>query len=76
MFRVHTPIIRKVRCWVTAYGFLHRVFGWVVVLRAAALVVREVRILLYGNIRTAHTTTSDVPDDGRMYLKHVELRIQ
>ena len=36
MFRVHTPIIRSIRSWVTAYGFLHRVFGLVVVLRAAA----------------------------------------
>jgi len=35
MFRVHTPIIRNIRCWVAAYGFLHRVFGWVVVFRAA-----------------------------------------
>ena len=26
MFRVHTPIIRSIRCWVAAYGFLHRVF--------------------------------------------------
>ena len=33
---VHTPIIRSIRCWVAAYGFVHRVFGWVVVLRAAA----------------------------------------
>jgi len=31
MFRVHTPIIRSIGCWVAAYGFLHRVFGWVVV---------------------------------------------
>ena len=36
MFQVHTPIIRSIRCWVAAYGFLHRVFGWVVVLRSAA----------------------------------------
>jgi len=27
-------IIRSIRCSVAAYGFLHRVFGWVVVLRA------------------------------------------
>jgi len=27
MFRVHTPIIRSIRWWVAAYGFLHRVFG-------------------------------------------------
>ena len=26
MFRVHTPIIRSIRCWVAAYGFLHRVW--------------------------------------------------
>jgi hypothetical protein len=36
MFRVHTPIIRSIRCWVAAYGFMHRVFGSVVVLRADA----------------------------------------
>ena len=30
---------------VAAYGFLHRVFGWVVVLRAAAQVVCAVRML-------------------------------
>ena len=46
MFRVHTPIIRSIRCWVAAYGFLHRVFGWVVVLRAAASVVCAVRMVL------------------------------
>ena len=33
---VHTPIIRGIGCWVAAYGFLHRIFGWVVILRAAA----------------------------------------
>jgi len=32
-------IIRSIRCSVAAYGFLHRVFGWMVVLRAAAWVV-------------------------------------
>jgi len=36
------PIIRSIRCWVAAYGFLHRVFGWVVVLRAAVCAVRMV----------------------------------
>ena len=35
MFRVHTPIIRRIRCWVAAYGFQHRTFGFLVVLRAA-----------------------------------------
>jgi len=52
MFRAHTPIIRSIRCWVAAYGFLHRVFGWVVVLRAAAWVVCTVRMVLC----TVHTT--------------------
>jgi len=42
MFRVHTTIIRSIRCWVAAYGFPHRVFGWVVVLRAAVCKVRMV----------------------------------
>jgi len=36
MFWVHTPIIRSIRSWVAAYGFVDRVFGWVVVLRAEA----------------------------------------
>jgi len=54
MFRVHTPIIRSIRCWVAAYGFLHRVFGWMVVLRAVAYGADgAVRL---GTIRTAHTT--------------------
>ena len=35
MFRVHTHIIRSIRRWVAPCGFLHRVFKWVVVLRAA-----------------------------------------
>jgi len=39
MFRVHMPIIRSIRCWVAAYGFLHWVFGWVVVLRATVWVL-------------------------------------
>ena len=55
MFRVHTSIIRSIRCWVAAYGFLHRVFGWVVVLRAAAWVVFAVRMVPC-TIRTGHTT--------------------
>jgi len=45
MFRVHTPIIRRIRCCVAAHGFLRRVFGWVVVLRAAAWVVFTVRMV-------------------------------
>ena len=45
MFRVHTPIIRSIRCWVAAFGFLHRVFGWMVVLRAAAKVVCAVQMV-------------------------------
>jgi len=36
MFRAHMPIIRSIRCLAAAHGFLHRVFGWAVVLRAAA----------------------------------------
>ena len=31
MFREHTLIIRSIRCWVAAYGFLHQVLVWVVV---------------------------------------------
>jgi len=42
MFRVYTAIIRNIRCWVAAYGFLHRVLGWMVVLRAAVCTVRMV----------------------------------
>ena len=34
---------------------MHRVFGWVVVLGAAALVVCRVR-MVHGTIRTVHTT--------------------
>jgi hypothetical protein len=57
MFRVHMPIIRSIRCWVAAYGFLHRVFGWMVVLRAAAWVVLKVRMVpSYGTNSTVHTT--------------------
>jgi len=55
MFRVHTSIIRSIRCWVAAYGFLHRVFGWVVVLSAAAWVMCTVR-MVHGTIRTVHMT--------------------
>ena len=62
MFRVHTPIVRSIRCGVAAYGFLHRVFGWVVDLRVAAWVVCMVRMvpwnLSHGTIRTIHTTTT------------------
>jgi len=50
MFRVHTSINRSIRCLVTAHGFLHRVFGWVVVLRAAAWIVCTVRMVLQLNI--------------------------
>ena len=46
MFRVHTPIIRSIRCGVAAYGFLHRVCGWVV------CTVR----MVHGTIRTVHMT--------------------
>jgi len=40
---------------IAAYGFLYRVFGWVVVLKAAACFVFTVRIL-HGTIRTVNTT--------------------
>ena len=58
-------------------------FGWVVVLRAVAWVVCAVRIVTctaYGFLYSVQKTiccnsTSNVPDDGRMYPKHVELRI-
>ena len=79
-------IIRSIRCWVAAYGFLHRVFGWVVATES------------HGTIITVHTTyaaalkTTTHPKArcrkpyaatqhlmrlmmGVMYLKHVELRI-
>ena len=46
--RARTPIIRSIRCWVAAYGFLHQVFGWVVVLRAAAWVSRPPSIQKLG----------------------------
>jgi len=62
MFRVYTSIIRSIRCWVAAYGFLHRVFGWVVVLRAAGWVVCTVRMVpcdSHGTIRTVHTTYAE-----------------
>jgi len=39
MFRVHMPIIRSTECWVAAYGFLNRLFGWAVVLRAVRMVL-------------------------------------
>ena len=54
MFRVHVLIIRSIRCWDAAYGFLHRVFGWVVVSRAAA------DGALHGTIRTVHTTYAEL----------------
>jgi len=63
MFRVHTPFIRSIRCWVAAYDFLHRVFGWVVVLRAAAWVVCTVRMVPC-TIRTVHTTSRFLQNVG------------
>ena len=53
MFRAHTPIIMRIRCWVAAYSFLHRVCGWMVVLRAAAWVVCMARMVLC-TIRAIH----------------------
>ena len=90
MFRVHTPIIRSIRCWIAAYGFPHRVFGWVVALSAAALCTNARHYLQHGQRSGAQdhhpsknsvqkticcNSTSNDPDDGRMYPKHVELRI-
>ena len=54
MFRVHTPIIRSIRCWVGAYGFLHRVFGWVVESRCVGRVYGAdgaVGLICFGYIR-------------------------
>ena len=48
MSRVHKPINRSIRSSVAAYGFLHRIFGWVVVLRDAAWVVFMVRMVPCG----------------------------
>ena len=50
VFRAHTPIIRSIKCWVAAYGFLHRVCGRVVVLGAAAWVVCAVRMVPSGPV--------------------------
>ena len=63
MFRVKTPIIRSIICWVGAYGFLHRVCGWVVVLRAAAWVVCTVPMVTHrhrtiGTVYTSRTAPS------------------
>ena len=71
LFRAHTPTIRNVRCWVAAYGLLHRVFGWVAVLSS------QDRHPSKNSMQKTIccNSTSDAPDDGRMYPKHVELRI-
>ena len=53
MFRVHTSIIRSIRCWVAAYGFLHRVFGWVVVLRDLYSSPNIVRVIKSRRMRWA-----------------------
>ena len=74
------PIIRSIRCWVAAYGFLHRVCGWVVVLRAAAWVMcmvrmvqcdwfcqvhwREVAVPILWPVPEAVVTVFSTPDDG------------
>ena len=39
--------------------FLHRVFGWVVVLRATVWVVCTVRMVTCGTIRTVHSSCQD-----------------
>ena len=64
MFRVHSPIISSIGCWFAAYGYLHRVFGWMVVWRAATWVVCTVQKTICCN------TNANAPDDGRMYPKH------
>jgi len=66
-----------IRCWVTAYGFLHRVFGWMLALRAAHSGSQDhhpSRNSVQKTIRC--NSTSNAPDDGRMYLTHVELRVR
>jgi len=45
MFRAHTPIIGALNDELQHMVFLHRGFGWVVVLRAAAWVVFTVRMV-------------------------------
>ena len=82
-FRVNTPIIRRIKCWFSAYGFLHRVFGWMVVLRAAAYVVYAVRNLPCDHQQPKNSvqkiiscnSKSNAPDDWRMYPKYIELRM-
>ena len=66
---VHTPIIRSIGCCVAAYSFLHRTHD----LRSGSqdhhLSKNSVQKTICCN------STSNAPDDGRMYPKHVELRI-
>jgi len=78
MFRVHKPIIRSTRCWVAAYDFLHRVFGWqhphrTHDLRSGSQVHHPSQNSVQKTI--CCNSTSNAPDDGRIYPKHVETRI-
>ena len=85
MFRAHMSIIRCIRCWVAVYGFLHRVFGWAVACRAWHHLHRthDPRSGSQDHHPSKNSvqkticfnSTSDAPDDGSMYPKHVELRI-
>ena len=85
MFRAHTPIIRSIRCWVAAYGFLYRVCGWVVVLVAVDDAVHHPHRThdLHSGSQDHHppansaqnttccNSTSNAPDDGRFYLLYL-----
>ena len=85
MFRVHTPIIRSIRCWDAACGFLHRGFGWVhsAVARHRPHRTHDLRSGSqdhHPSKTSVQKTTrcisiSNAPHDGCMYPKHVELRI-
>jgi len=57
-----------------AYGFLHRVFGWAVVYTVALKTTAHPKNRCRKPY-AASNSTSNAPDDGRMYPKHVELRI-
>jgi len=73
MFRVHTPINRSTRCWVAAYGFLrhhpHRTHE----LRSGSQDHHPSKNSVQKTV--CCNLTSNAPDDGLMYPKHVELRI-
>ena len=81
MFRGHTPIIRDIRCWVAAYGFLHR--GADGAVRHHPHRTHNPRSSSQDHHPSKNSvqkticcnSTSNAPDEGRMYPKHVELRI-